>query len=385
MFGIRAFCAVLLCLPLSAQVFRTGDPVIAPDSSATRPLTPAEYKAIRPLAPTEYQKFAAWAKGHSYIKVVRKLPPNLSPNYRLGANFVYDSANHGWVLDRDSEGYKLFLDLKGDGDLSHAEPLRFRNEGGVPLIDVPMNDGASPWIVRFELVQGPGGVAVKIDDQAYRSGKILLNSHEIPFRLSGSHGRYDLPGDHVSFDREGNGKYESYGSNDRWVNLVGKTYEFHVDPHGATLTLNEVDARPDRPSLKPASPIPDVSLTDLKGKPHAFRHNTADFTLVEFWDTHCAPCREEMPKLKALYDKLPRSRFEIVGVSSDESEEVLNKYLAEFAILWPECREPFEGPVHHLLRIDGEPTYFLLSRNGEILDHWVGVGSAISKIETALK
>jgi hypothetical protein len=92
-----------------------------------------------------------------------------------------------------------------------------------------------------------------------------------------------------------------------------------------------------------------------------------------------------MPKLKALYDKLPRSRFDIVGVSSDKSEEVLKKYLAEFAIAWPECRESFEGPVHHLLRIDGEPTYFLLSKNGEILDHWVGSGLAISKIEAALK
>jgi hypothetical protein len=41
--------------------------------------------------------------------------------------------------------------------------------------------------------------------------------------------------------------------------------------------------------------------------------------------------------------------------------------------------------VHRLLRIDGEPTYFLLSRNGEILDHWVGSGSTIPKIEAKLK
>jgi hypothetical protein len=37
------------------------------------------------------------------------------------------------------------------------------------------------------------------------------------------------------------------------------------------------------------------------------------------------------------------------------------------------------------MRIEGEPTYFLLSKNGEILDHWVGAGSAVSKIEAALK
>ena len=261
-----------------------GDPVMSPSSDAMRPLTTAEY-----------QKFAAGARGHSNIKVIRQLPPNLSPNYRLGYNFVYESANHGWVLDRDSEGYKLFLDLKGDGDLSHAEPLRFQDEGGVPRIDIPMKDGASPWIARFELVQGSGdnaGVALEINSSTYRSGKILLGRREIPFRLSGARGRYGLPGTYVSFDRAGNGKYESYRSTDRWVNLAGKTYEFHVDPQGASLTLRESDSRSDRPSLKNGSPIPDVSLTGLEGKPHAFRRNTADVTLLEFWNTNCSPCRE---------------------------------------------------------------------------------------------
>jgi thiol-disulfide isomerase/thioredoxin len=370
----RVFCALLFCLPLNAQVFRAGPPVKPPSDGAIRPLTPIEYK-----------KFADGAQGMANFKGIRRLPLSLSPDYRLGYNFVYDSVNHGWVLDRDSEGYKLFLDLKGDGDLSNSQPFRFHDEGGIPRIDVPMKDGASPWIARFELVQDPSGMAVRINPASYRNGKILLYSHTISFRLSGSSGRYDLLGNQVSFDREGNGKYESYGPNDRWVNLAGKTYEFHVDSHGDSLTLKASDSRPDRPSLKTGSPIPDVSLTDLKGKPHSFRHNTADFTLLEFWDTHCGPCREEMPKLKALYDEVPRSRFDLIGVSSDESEEELKKYLAEFAIAWPEIREPFEGRVHSLLRIEGDPSYFLLSKNGEILDHWVGSRSTIARIEAKLK
>jgi hypothetical protein len=78
-------------------------------------------------------------------------------------------------------------------------------------------------------------------------------------------------------------------------------------------------------------------------------------------------------------------RFEIVGVTSDDSAAVLKKYLAEFAIAWAECREPDDGAVHRLLRIEGIPAYFLLSKDGTILDRWVGSGLAVSKVETALK
>ena len=343
---------------------------------------------VQPMPPAEYRKFTAQAEGHANLKIVRELPPGLSPDYRLGYNLVYGSANHGWILDRDAEGYKLYLDLQGNGDLSHAEPMRFHDEGGVLRIDVPMRDSAARWTTRFELKAGAGGAnspSMEINPSSSRSGTILIDGHEIPFRLSGRSGRYDQLGDYVSFNREGNGKYESYHPSDRWVNLAGKTYEFQVDPLGASLTLKESESRPDRPSLQKGSPIPDVSLADLQGKPHAFRRNAADFTLLEFWNTNCVPCREEMPKLKALYDKLPRSRFDILGVSSDESAEVLKKYLDEFAIAWPECREPDDGPVHRLMRIDGIPAYFLLSKDGEILDQWVGSGPTIAKIEAALK
>jgi thiol-disulfide isomerase/thioredoxin len=378
MFRDLVFTAVLICLPLSGQVFSTGDPVMPPSRG----------DGMKPLTPAEYQKFATAVGGNSNFKAIRKLPPNLSPDYGLGYNFVYESANHGWILDRDSEGYKLFLDVKGDGDLSNAQPFRFPDEGGVPRIDLPMKDSVAHWIARFELVLGSDnnkGAALRWITSASRSGKIVLEGREIPFRLSGVDGRYNTLGTHVSFDREENGKYESYRSIDRWVNLAGKTYEFHVDPQGASLTLKESDSRPERPSLTPGSPIPDVSLSDLENKAHAFRRNTADFTLLEFWNTNCGPCREEMPKLKALYDKLPRSRFDILGVSSDESQEVLKKYLAEFAIAWPECREPDEGFVHRLMRIEGIPAYFLVSKDGEILDHWVGSGPTIAKIEAALQ
>ena len=78
--------------------------------------------------------------------------------------------------------------------------------------------------------------------------------------------------------------------------------------------------------------MPDVSITDLEGKTHALRDGSSDLTLIEFWNTNCSPCPEEMPLLKKLFDQLPRARFNILGVTSDVLIETLRKYLAELSI-----------------------------------------------------
>jgi thiol-disulfide isomerase/thioredoxin len=371
--------ASLSARPAWTQTFPTGDPVMSNGSGISHIETPAEY-----------EKFAAAMKGHPNIVVITELPPNLSADYGLGYNFVYDNSNHSWILDHDAEGYVLYLDRKGDGDLSSTEPLRFHEENGVQRITVPMQDSAGHWTVRFEVSKGNFGAGgaeetvLRINSFATRNGVIELENHRIPFRITGSSGRYGILGTHISFDRENSGKFESYEPSERWVNLAGKTYEFQIDPQGASLTLKETDERAERPSLKIGTPMPDVSVTDLDGKTHAFRKQSSDLTLIEFWNTNCGPCREENPQLKKFFDQTPRDRFNIVGVTSDESLEILHKYLGEFSIEWPECREPDNGPVHQIMRIEGIPAYFLVARNGEIVDQWVGSGNSVKRIQTAL-
>ena len=378
-FMFVALAAYFWACPLWTQTFPTGDPVTV-QPTGTLPL----------LTPAEYEKFVAFAKGRPNIVAITKLPPGLSPDFRLERNFIYEHTNHSYIFDHDSDGYKLYLDLKGDGDLSAAEPLRFRDEGGVLRIDVPMKDSSGRWTARFEVAKvrsvpdGTEQTIVRMSTGAIRKGVVELEGQSIPFRITGSSGQYGVLGTHVAFDREGSGKYESYEPSERWVNLAGKTYEFQIDPQGASLTLKETDARAERPSLKIGTPMPDVSVTDLDGKTHAFRRGSGDLTLIEFWNTNCGPCREEMPKLKKLFDQLPRDRFNIVGVTSDDSLETLHKYIGELAIEWPECLEPDNGPVHQITRIEGIPAYFLVAKNGEIVDHWVGSGDSIKRIETAL-
>ncbi len=141
---------------------------------------------------------------------------------------------------------------------SALDLLRFqREEGGVRRIDVAMQDSDVSWTERFEVAKARSGAdgteetIVRMSTGATRNGVIELDGHRIPFRLSGSSGRYGVLGTHVAFDRQDNGKFESYKPSDRWVNLAEqRPHEFHVDPQGAFVTLKESDSRAERSSSR---------------------------------------------------------------------------------------------------------------------------------------
>lgn len=82
-------------------------------------------------------------------------------------------------------------------------------------------------------------------------------------------------------------------------------------------------------------PVPKVTTIDQK--PVVFKIPEAKITLVDFWFSHCAPCREETPKLVELYNKYKNKGFEIVSIATDVTKAVphLKKTVREdFNMSW---------------------------------------------------
>jgi thiol-disulfide isomerase/thioredoxin len=107
--------------------------------------------------------------------------------------------------------------------------------------------------------------------------------------------------------------------------------------------------------------------------------------LLEFWSTSCGPCRIDAPKNVAFYNTASRDKIEFLGISSDESDATLAAFQKKFGMTGPQIREPFEGPIHHLYRVDSEPTYYLIDPNGAIVDKWIGGGMAVERLTKALR
>ena len=69
---------------------------------------------------------------------------------------------------------------------------------------------------------------------------------------------------------------------------------------------------------------PDFVLPDVTGVKHDFSKWAGKKRIVNFWATWCAPCRREIPLLKAFQDKHGGNGFQVIGIAVDFPEPVAN-------------------------------------------------------------
>jgi thiol-disulfide isomerase/thioredoxin len=125
------------------------------------------------------------------------------------------------------------------------------------------------------------------------------------------------------------------------------------------------EKRPPRVLFVAGYPAPDFSFTDLDGKARKLSDYRGKVVLVDFWGTWCGPCLAAIPELVAAYEKFHARGFEIVGVDQDEKRELLQTFVTEKKLPWPQAFDGAKGPIVSLYRITGFPSYFLLDKDGK--------------------
>ena len=70
-----------------------------------------------------------------------------------------------------------------------------------------------------------------------------------------------------------------------------------------------------------AKPLPDLKFKDLAGNPQRLDSLRGSITVVSFWATWCAPCRDELPRLSQLSHTLADHDVHFVAISIDESKD----------------------------------------------------------------
>lgn len=86
--------------------------------------------------------------------------------------------------------------------------------------------------------------------------------------------------------------------------------------------------------LKPWSggPPPALALKDIDGRPHRLSDYRGKVVLINFWATWCGPCRDEMPSIQGLKEKLAGRPFAVLAVNLDEPESRIRKFLSQMKV-----------------------------------------------------
>jgi thiol-disulfide isomerase/thioredoxin len=77
-----------------------------------------------------------------------------------------------------------------------------------------------------------------------------------------------------------------------------------------------------------------AALPDLSGQSQALSQWKGKVLVVNFWATWCAPCREEIPALIEVQEKLGPSGLQIIGIAIDQAERV-KPYAAQMRMNYP--------------------------------------------------
>jgi len=121
---------------------------------------------------------------------------------------------------------------------------------------------------------------------------------------------------------------------------------------------------------------PDFSLPTLEEKNLRLSDFKDKIIILDFWATHCPPCRREIPDFIKLYDKYKDNGLVIIGVSLDSGNtEELKRFCRNNGVNYPivignhKVTEAYGG-IRYI------PTTFIIDKSGNIVKKFTGYTSS---------
>lgn len=116
---------------------------------------------------------------------------------------------------------------------------------------------------------------------------------------------------------------------------------------------------------------PALVLTDMNGHEVDLAALKGTLVLVNFWATWCEPCRDEMPSLNQLQQRLHGRRFKVVAVNIGEGRARIQQFLAMAPVDFTIVRDT-ESMVMKAWHVRMLPSSFLIDQDGVMRYQLVG-------------
>jgi peroxiredoxin len=120
--------------------------------------------------------------------------------------------------------------------------------------------------------------------------------------------------------------------------------------------------------------VPDVKLKTLKKQTVSLHESLqqADYTVLSFWATWCAPCKRELNTIAGVYEDWQKKYdMQLIAITIDD-QRMLSKVPAMVATNWWEypVLADEDSSLRNAINVTSIPRTFIVDRKGNILyDH----------------
>ena len=124
--------------------------------------------------------------------------------------------------------------------------------------------------------------------------------------------------------------------------------------------------------IKGNAKVPNLNLTDFKGKKWDLKDLKGKVIFLNFWATWCGPCKEEMPSMEELYQQFKSKDFIFLTISVDyEKKEIVKEFIEKHRYTFPVLLDP-ECATLDIFQVKGIPTTFLIDKKGIMIGKATG-------------
>jgi thiol-disulfide isomerase/thioredoxin len=125
---------------------------------------------------------------------------------------------------------------------------------------------------------------------------------------------------------------------------------------------------------------PDLNVVSYSGKAIGF--DSSRITVLNFWASWCAPCRQETPLLVELAADYPDIQF--IGLTNDDTETNAVSFAEQYGITYSIGNgDEYLSAINNVLPIYGLPTTLIIDREGRVAAKVIG-GITNNEFRTAL-
>lgn len=124
-------------------------------------------------------------------------------------------------------------------------------------------------------------------------------------------------------------------------------------------------------AVEPGQLSPDFTLRSNSNGVVKLSQYRGKIVLLDFWASWCEPCKESLPWMHSLQEKLGAEKFQVIAVSVDSEMTAADALLKATGVDLLVAYDP-EGSVPAMYQLDAMPTSFLIDAQGKVVEIYHG-------------